>query len=173
LSRIVTWAVKSNFLLVSLIAVSMYAGSPSIPRELSAVGRWKTIDDHSGKLRGFVRIYERDGEFFGRVEASLNPLDAAERCDRCSDDRKDQPVIGMELIRHLKKAGAGEYISGEILDPDSGIVYRCKMKLLDDGRTSRCLVARRSGIASEEYRLLARATTEPRPSGSVRITLVS
>jgi uncharacterized protein (DUF2147 family) len=126
--------VKSKLVLTLLTAISVYGGSLSIPTDLSPVGRWRTIDDRSGKPRGFVRIYERNGEFFGRVEASLNPLDAAEKCDRCGDDRKDQPVIGMELIRHLKKAGADEYNSGEILDPDTGIVYRCKIKLTDQGR---------------------------------------
>lgn len=125
---------KFKLLFSVLAALSVHAASPSIPADASPVGRWRTIDDHSGKPRGFVRVYERNGEFFGRVESSLNPLDAAERCDLCSDDRKDQPVIGMELIRYLKKAGPDEYNNGEILDPDSGIVYRCKMRLSDRGR---------------------------------------
>jgi len=99
----------------------------------SPAGLWKTIDDKTGKPRGLVRIYEQNGQFFGRIQASFDPKETAERCDKCTDDRKDQPVIGMVILRRLKKSGA-EYDGGDILDPDTGTIYRCKLRLEDQGR---------------------------------------
>lgn len=104
----------------------------SAPPELTPVGAWRTIDDKTGKPRSIVRIYEEKGQIFGRVEASLNPATAGRRCDLCKDERKGQPIVGMVIIRGLKKHG-DEYSGGDILDPDNGSVYRCKLRVIDDG----------------------------------------
>ena len=104
----------------------------ALAADLSPVGVWKTIDDKTGKPKGLVRIFERGGEYFGKIEASLSDH-KRERCDLCKDERKDKPMIGMEVLRHMKKSG-NEFASGDILDPDNGSVYRCKMKLDDQGK---------------------------------------
>jgi len=101
--------------------------------DLSPAGRWKTVDDKTGLERGIVRIYEEHGALFGKVEAALKPDEAKERCDLCTDDRKGRPVIGMVVMRWLRKQG-DEYGGGDILDPDTGTVYRCKLRLLDQGK---------------------------------------
>jgi uncharacterized protein (DUF2147 family) len=99
----------------------------------SPVGRWRTVDDKTGKPRSIVLIWEDKGALFGKVESSLNPATAGRKCDKCTDERKDQPIVGMTLIRNMKKSG-GEYAGGDILDPDNGSVYRCKLKLTDGGQ---------------------------------------
>jgi len=96
------------------------------------VGRWRTVDDKTGKPRSIVSIWEENGKFFGRVEQSLNPERAGRRCDKCTDDRKDQLIVGMVIMRGLKKDG-DEYTGGDILDPDNGKVYRCKIRVKDPG----------------------------------------
>jgi uncharacterized protein (DUF2147 family) len=101
--------------------------------DLSPAGRWKTVDDRTGQPRGVVRIYEQNGAFFGKVEASLKAEEAKEHCNLCTDDRKDKPVIGMVVMRSMKKQG-DEYGGGDILDPDTGKVYHCKLQLLDQGK---------------------------------------
>jgi uncharacterized protein (DUF2147 family) len=112
-----------------LSAVSLSAaGGASTP-----VGLWKTVDDKTGEPRGLVRVYEENGEIWGRIEATLKPEEAHEHCDKCTDERKGKPVIGMVIMRRLKRNG-GEYTGGDILDPDTGAVYRCKLKMADDGR---------------------------------------
>lgn len=96
-------------------------------------GRWQTVDDATHKPRGVVRLYERDGAVFGRIEAVLDPKEAAERCTDCRDERKDQPVVGMVIVRNMRRHG-DEYSGGDILDPDTGSVYRCRMRLEDGGK---------------------------------------
>jgi uncharacterized protein (DUF2147 family) len=100
---------------------------------MSPAGLWKTFDDHTHKPRGTVRIYEENGLFFGRIESSFNPAEMTERCFKCSGDRKDAPILGLVIIRNMKKNGA-EYDGGDILDPENGSVYKCRFTLSADGQ---------------------------------------
>ena len=96
-------------------------------------GRWRTFDDKTpGKPKSIILLYEEKGLLFGRVETLVDP-DAVKICDKCSDERKGRPVTGMVVVRRMKKDG-DEYTGGDILDPKNGSVYRCKMRLMDQGR---------------------------------------
>ena len=95
-------------------------------------GRWRTVDDKTGKPKAIIVLYQEKGLLFGRVETLVDP-DAVKICDKCSDERKSQPVTGMVVIRRMKKDG-DEYTGGDILDPKNGSVYRCKMRLIEQGR---------------------------------------
>ena len=104
------------------------------PPALTPAGVWSTISDRDGKPMGVVEIREVDGELVGVVRAILidaGPEDSV--CDKCSDDRQGQPIIGMEILRHLRRNG-DEWTGGEILDPQNGKTYRATMKLSDDGQ---------------------------------------
>lgn len=98
-------------------------------------GLWQTTDDHSGKPRSLVRIAESGGEYNAVVEKGLLPTDTGEAvCDKCTDERKGQKIIGMTIAKHLKKTANGTvYDSGEILDPENGKTYKCKMTLSPNG----------------------------------------
>jgi len=117
---------------VGLMAVFLFACLPAMAAENSPTGLWKTFDDRTHKARGTVRIYEENGVFFGRIESSFNPAEYRERCDKCAGDRKDAPVIGLVIMRGMAIHGA-EYDGGDILDPESGYVYRCRFVLSGDG----------------------------------------
>jgi uncharacterized protein (DUF2147 family) len=95
-------------------------------------GLWESYDDHTGKASGVVRIYAERGKFFGRIEKSFTSGDDIAVCNACTDERKGQPIIGLVVIRNVKKEGES-YVGGDILDPDSGTVYRCKMQLENAG----------------------------------------
>ncbi len=112
---------------VALVALPAMAAEPGI------TGRWRTVDDKTGKPKGIVLIWEQDGEFFGKVESSIDPTKANEICDLCKDERKNKPVTGMVVLRHMKRDG-DEWNGGDILDPDNGKVYRCKARLEDGGK---------------------------------------
>jgi uncharacterized protein (DUF2147 family) len=115
------------FVVGSLPAATSQAADPQSP-----LGLWKTVDDKTGMPRAMVRIYLQDGKYFGRIEQSF-ALGAETRvCSVCSDERKNQPIIGLLIIRNVTLRD-GEYGGGDILDPDTGSVYRCKFHLDKDG----------------------------------------
>jgi|HubBroStandDraft_6_1064221.scaffolds.fasta_scaffold206367_2 uncharacterized protein (DUF2147 family) len=118
--------------LLGLIAVLSLGAHPTTVSERSPAGLWKTIDDRTHKPRATIRIFEENGGLTGRIESSFNPAEWHERCDKCSGDRKDAPVIGLVIMRGLTRHGA-EYDGGEILDPETGFVYRCRLALSGDG----------------------------------------
>jgi len=98
---------------------------------LTPIGRWKTIDDKTGKPKAIVQVYEEKGKLYGKIEATLQP-DAKKVCDDCKDERKGQPIVGMVIMRGLTLHG-DEYSGGDILDPDNGKVYRCKLRVEEKG----------------------------------------
>jgi uncharacterized protein (DUF2147 family) len=92
------------------------------------VGKWKTIDDEDGKPRSIVEIYKQGDKYFGKIteifyRANETPDPV---CDKCTDDRKGKKVIGMVIIRNLEKKG-NEFKGGDILDPNNGKIYDCKL----------------------------------------------
>ncbi len=89
---------------------------------------WKTFGDRTGEAESLVRITESGDTFIGTVIRVFSPPaeTANPRCERCTGALKDQPIVGMEILR----AQAGE---GEILDPDEGRVYRATFTLQDGG----------------------------------------
>jgi uncharacterized protein (DUF2147 family) len=99
------------------------------------VGTWNTISDKDGKPEAVVEIREVNGELVGTVTALLVEADPADSvCGKCSGERKDQRIVGMEILRHMKPDG-DQWSGGEILDPESGKTYKAKMKLADEGKT--------------------------------------
>ena len=121
-----TLAITLTVILVSGLGVA--AGSDSSP-----VGLWKTFGDGNRSARGTVRISENDGTYSGKIESSSKPEELTERCDKCPGDRKNEPIIGLNIMRGVKKNGS-EYDGGEILDPETGYVYKCKFTLSADGQ---------------------------------------
>lgn len=104
--------------------------------QASPVGLWRTIDDTTGKPRGEVRITETSTGLSGRLVRSLaaDPSKEASTCKVCTDDRKDQPMIGLEMIRGGKLAADGQwYEGGELLDPDNGKTYKFKLRVAEGG----------------------------------------
>lgn len=97
----------------------------------SPAGLWQPLDS-AGRPLGLIRIFESNGLYYGRIEPSSPTDDRQARCTLCSDDRRNQPIIGLVLMRHLRLVG-GEYIGGDILDPDTGRLYGCSLRLTDGG----------------------------------------
>jgi uncharacterized protein (DUF2147 family) len=123
--------IKSTLALI--VVASLSCALAAGPADLSSpVGLWQPIDSKTGKPLGLIRIFEQNGLFFGRIEPSSPSDDPSERCTRCSDERKNQPIIGLVLMRNLRREG-DEYTGGDILDPDTGRVYGCKFRLTDGG----------------------------------------
>lgn len=70
----------------------------------SPTGLWKSIDDKTGKPRSLIRISDYNGGYSSVAEKGLLEGDPSERvCDKCTDERKDQKIIGMTIIKSIKE----------------------------------------------------------------------
>jgi uncharacterized protein (DUF2147 family) len=96
-------------------------------------GLWRTFDDKTGRERGLVRIREEQGEFVGTIIGTVDPAEAAQTCDRCEGARQGKPIIGLTVLTQLRWDG-DIWDGGRILEPETGSVYRCSMRLADGGR---------------------------------------
>lgn len=124
--RMLKW-ISSTLGLFALVTQLAFAA------DQTAAGLWKTIDDSTGKPRSLIRISEHNGEFSAVVEKGLRETDTGEAvCDKCKDERKGKKIIGMTVAKGLKQNGH-KYEGGEILDPENGKTYKCKMTLDQTG----------------------------------------
>lgn len=96
----------------------------------SPIGTWKTIDDKTGETKSWVEIYEKDGKLRGKVVKLLTRPDDY-RCTDCEGSRKNQLVLGMDILWDMEKDD-DEWEDGTILDPKDGTTYDCKLWLDED-----------------------------------------
>ncbi|MEM9897511.1 MAG: DUF2147 domain-containing protein [Bacteroidota bacterium] len=117
---------KKLFLFTSslMLCMSMWAQSP--------IGFWKTIDDETNKPKSIVQVYEVNGKLHAKVVKIFLGPDEAENpmCDKCKGAKKDQPILGMEIMYGLEQDD-DEWEDGKIMDPKSGKEYSCHLTLED------------------------------------------
>lgn len=118
-----------------LLAITLVA-SVAAQAQNSIVGRWKTIDDETGKPKSIVEITEKDGAIVGKIERLFREPteDQNPKCDKCSGEKKDQLIIGMQILSGLKKDSDTKWSGGEILDPKNGKTYSCKVEIIENGQ---------------------------------------
>jgi uncharacterized protein (DUF2147 family) len=104
--------------------------------QTSPVGLWKTIDDDGKTEKSLVRIVEAGGALLGKIEKIFDPAKQDSKCDKCSDERKDKPVLGMTILRNVKQDADDKelWTGGEILDPNNGKTYKTRLKPVDGGK---------------------------------------
>ena len=113
--------------------------------ESTITGTWKQIEDqgvNKGKAASYIEIFEKNGLYFGKItKLLLDPPDKV--CNKCSGDLKNKPLVGMIILKNMKKTGnvdkelGLEFASGTIFDPDEDDTYKCLMWLKDDVLTVR------------------------------------
>jgi len=114
--------------ILGLFLVFSFFVFSALAQRTSPVGKWKTVDDNTGKVKSVVEIYEKGGKLFGKVLQLFDPEKPDPKCEECATDdpRHMKPIVGLEVIRNMVKDGS-EWADGDILDPENGKVYRCKI----------------------------------------------
>lgn len=118
----------SLFLFFSFFVLAAFA------QRTSPIGKWKTVDDNTGKTKSIVEVYEKGGKLFGKILDLIDPDEPDPKCEECDEDdpRHMKPIVGLEIIRNMEKDD-DKWEDGDILDPENGKVYRCKL-WVEDGK---------------------------------------
>lgn len=118
------------------IALLLGLSSAAAMAQMTPVGLWTTISDEDKKPTSEVRIVDNGGVLTGKIEKRLDPkAKADDKCDKCSDDRKDKPILGLEIIRGAKKDGGNDvWEGGKILDPGNGKNYSLMLTPIEGGK---------------------------------------
>jgi uncharacterized protein (DUF2147 family) len=118
------------------IAIGLGLACTTTFAQMSPVGLWKSVDEKSGEVTAEIRVVDTAGVVSGKIERQLGAkAKPDDKCTECKDDRKDQPIVGLEIIRGNKKAEGKEYWDGgTIVDPNNGTVYRVKLTPVDGGK---------------------------------------
>tara|TARA_Y100000815_G_scaffold259773_1_gene270486 strand:+ start:163 stop:549 length:387 start_codon:yes stop_codon:yes gene_type:complete len=95
-------------------------------------GKWKTIDDRTGKPKAIVEIYEKDGLMYGKVIEIVEEGKENFICEKCEGKRKNKPVLGMDIIEAAEHTGDGVYKGDTLFDPQQAMTFRCKIWLNPD-----------------------------------------
>lgn len=121
--------VKPFLLAILLSAIALADGPGATP-----VGYWEATDHRTSKPCAIIGIREVRGELRGRIEKLINPPNGEQNpiCTKCPGSKRNQHVLGMDVVWGLKRQGDG-YSDGWALDPVDGNTYHLKLELIDGG----------------------------------------
>jgi uncharacterized protein (DUF2147 family) len=118
-----------------LAAIVLFAAAGLAQAQSTPAGLWKTIDDDGKTEKSLVRINDAGGVLSGKIEKIFDASKADAKCDKCTDARKDKPVVGLSIIEGAKKIDGEDYWDGgHILDPNNGKTYRLRMTPKEGGK---------------------------------------
>jgi uncharacterized protein (DUF2147 family) len=127
--------IRNTRRLVAALSLGLFAAIAHA--QATPAGLWKTIDDETKKERSLIRVTESGGVFTGKLEKLLDTTAKPDAvCDKCSDERKEKPIVGMTLIKGVKQNAddKAKWDGGEILDPNNGKTYRVRLTPIDGGK---------------------------------------
>jgi uncharacterized protein (DUF2147 family) len=114
----------TGFRLKAAMTAFLLTAAASAIAQQGVAGLWRSFDDKTGEAKAEIRITDAGGNVSGRIEKLLRKNARPDaRCEACEDERKDKPIVGLEIIR-----------GGRILDPENGREYRLRLTPLEDGR---------------------------------------
>src|SRR5262245_41146507 len=121
-----------NLVIAGALALAACAASA----QHTPVGWWKPIDEDGKTETSLVSLGASARTLPRKIEKIFDPAKQDSKCDQCSDERKDKPVLGMTILRNLKQDAddPSSWTGGEILDPNNGKTYKARLKPLEGGK---------------------------------------
>ena len=116
--------ITSEIILLGMLLMFSFSA-----KSQSVFGKWKTIDDRTGKPKAIIDIYNKDGLMSGHVVEILEDGKEDAVCSKCDGEQKDQPILGMTIIEAAKEHDNGEWKGKKLFDPQQAMTFRCKIWL--------------------------------------------
>lgn len=120
----------------ALVAITIAASAMAAQAQMTPVGNWHSFDEKTGELKSLIVIADTGGALNGRIDKLLRKeADQKGVCKECTDDRKDKPMLGLEIIRGAKQVEGKEvWEGGKILDPENGKNYTLRLTPIEGGK---------------------------------------
>ena len=115
-----------------LHSLIFFATLPVLVHSQQVTGLWQSIDDQTGEPKALVRVYEEGSKLYGTIQEILVKGRENALCTSCSGKRKDQPIVGMQIIGGIEKRGPLERKGDDLFDPEQGSSFRCRIWLDPD-----------------------------------------
>ena len=114
---------KSFFILIFILLITSSSYSQTV------FGKWNSFDEETNKIESVIEVYQKEGKAFAKIISITDPEKRSATCTKCKGIRKNQPIMGMDILSGLKKKSK-EWSGGKILDPKNGREYKCYICLL-------------------------------------------
>lgn len=112
-----------------LLSLVLFTSMCSGLQAQEVAGLWQSIDDRTGEPKALVRVFTKGGKLYGTIQKILVEGKENARCTACKGERKDKPVVGMDVIGGIEKTGPLEWQGDDLFDPEQGSSFRCKIWL--------------------------------------------
>lgn len=118
-----------KIILAGLLASAAFAASAQTHN--SPLGKWKTLDDKTGKAMTITEVYmTKNGTMAAKITENLG-LPAT--CAECSGEYKGKQTVGMVTLWNLKETN-GVWGGGNGYKPSEDTKFKVKsIKLIDGG----------------------------------------
>lgn len=120
-----SWIMSLVMMLALALMLPALANSPD-----AVLGKWET---EGGKSH--VEISKQGSKYVGKIVWLKEPnRDGKPKTDRQNPEKSLQgrPLMGLQVLSGFDFKG-GEWVDGQIYNPEDGKTYSCKMSLKDKG----------------------------------------